>query len=284
MYYIGAHISIAGGVEHAPLNANEISANAFAMFTKNQKQWSAKPITEYQKTTFIERCGKYNFLPEQILPHDSYLINLGSPDNEKLNQARAAFLEELLRCELLGLIYLNFHPGSHLHKITEKDCLKRIGESLNIAISKTKNAIPVIENTAGQGSNVGYRFEHLAQIIEYVEDKNRIGVCIDTCHAFAAGYDWRDILSYQKTWDEFNKIIGFKYLKALHLNDSKSEFKSKIDRHASLNKGNIGLQPFVWIMQDCRLENIPMILETPDSALWKDEIALLKSFCFNTEE
>lgn len=278
MKYIGAHVSASGGVENAPVNAQNIGATAFAFFTKNQRQWVSPPLTEKSIEKFRANCDKYGFTDSQILPHDSYLINLGSPDEEGLAKSRSAFTDEMTRCEQLSLRYLNFHPGAHLNKISEGECLKIIAESVNIAISKTKNVVAVIENTAGQGSNVGYRFEHLAGIIELIDDKSRVGVCIDTCHAYAGGYDLQTREGYDKTFDDFDCIVGFKYLCGMHLNDAKKGLGSHVDRHDSLGAGLLGVDTFRWIMQDSRFDNIPLILETPDETLWAQEIEMLKNF------
>ncbi|QBR52502.1 deoxyribonuclease IV [Erwinia sp. QL-Z3] len=277
MKYIGAHVSAAGGVDQAVLRAHELEATAFALFTKNQRQWRAAPLTDEVISAFRAACEKYNYTSAQILPHDSYLINLGHPVTEALEKSRDAFLDELQRCEQLGLSLLNFHPGSHLHQIEEDDCLKRIAESINIALDKTQGVTAVIENTAGQGSNLGFRFEHLAAIIDGVEDKSRVGVCIDTCHAFAGGYDLRTEEECINTFAEFERIVGFQYLRGMHLNDAKSTFASRVDRHHSLGEGNIGKTVFSWMMKDARFDGIPMILETVNPDIWKDEIAWLKS-------
>jgi deoxyribonuclease-4 len=276
MKFIGAHISAGGGVDNAPVNAYKIDATAFALFVKNQRQWYAPPFSEKTIEQFKENCEKFRYTAKQILPHSSYLINLGSPEAENLQKSREAFADELMRCELLGLDKLNFHPGSHLHRISENECIKIIGESINIALNKTKSAVAVIENTAGQGSNIGYRFEHLAQIIELIDDKSRIGVCIDTCHAFAGGYDFGSRKNYEKTFNDFHKIVGFKYLRGMHLNDTIKGIGSRVDRHAILGGGFIGEQPFEWLMQDKRFDEIPLILETPDETLWVEEIEKLK--------
>ena len=277
MKFIGAHVSISGGVFNAPLNAEEIGAKAFALFTKNQRQWSARPLTEEAITKFKKNLKKVGISPEHILPHDSYLINLGNPEEEKRRKSIEVFIDEVNRCYQLGLKYLNFHPGSHLRKVSEKECLKIIADSINEVLERTKEVILVLENTAGQGSNVGYRFEHLAEIIDMVKDKSRIGVCLDTCHMFAAGYDIRTEKSYEKTMKEFDEVVGFKYLKGMHLNDAKSQLGSRVDRHHSIGKGNIGLDAFRFIMNDERLNNIPLILETIDPSIWAEEIKLLYS-------
>jgi deoxyribonuclease-4 len=278
MKYVGAHVSASGGVENAPVNAHAIGAKAFALFTKNQRQWFSKPLTEKSIHLFKENCEKYGYKPHQILPHDSYLINLGHPDSMALEKSRTAFLDELQRCEQLGLDRLNFHPGSHLKKISEETCLATIAESINIALDKTTGVIAVIENTAGQGSNLGFKFDHLAYIIDRVEDKSRVGVCIDTCHTYTAGYDIKTEAGYKHTFDEFESIVGFQYLKGMHLNDSKKELGTRVDRHHSIGQGFIGEPLFKRIMNDSRFDNIPLILETPDDSLWAQEIALLYSF------
>ncbi len=277
MKYIGGHMSIAGGVENAPLHAEKIDAKAFGMFTKNQRRWSAKDLTEKNITKFKENCEKSGYKPEQILPHDSYLINLGHPEPEPLLKSRTAFIDEMQRCDQLGLIYLNFHPGSHLKKVSEEQSLKTVAESINLAITETDNVIAVIENTSGQGSNLGYTFEQLAEIIDGVDNKDRVGVCLDTCHTFTAGYDLRSKNACEKTFSEFDRIVGFNYLKGMHFNDAKKGLGSKVDRHESIGKGEIGLEGYRYIMNDKRFDNIPLILETPNSDIWKDEIALLYS-------
>lgn len=275
--YIGAHVSASGGVENAPVNAAAIGATAFALFTKNQKQWFAKPLTDENIENFKINCEKHGYTPEQILPHDSYLINLGHPEEEGLKKSRRAFLDEMQRCEQLGITMLNFHPGSHLKQISEDDCLQRIAESVNMALEKTKGVIAVIENTAGQGSNMGYRFEHLARIIELTDDKSRVGVCLDTCHSWAAGYDFGSEAGYEKLWKEFDDIVGLNYLKGMHLNDAKKDLGSRVDRHAPIGEGFIGKEGFIRLMKDPRLDGIPMILETPEPDIWDKEIAWLQS-------
>lgn len=276
MKYIGAHVSAAGGVENAPVRAHEIGATGFALFTKNQRQWNAKPLSEENIEEFKKACTELNFPMDAVIPHDSYLINLGHPDKEKLQKSRDAFLDEMQRCEQLGIRKLNFHPGSHLRKCTESECLEIIAESINIALSETEFVSAAIENTAGQGSNMGYRFEHLAEIIEQVDDKNRVGVCIDTAHAFAGGYDISTEEGFLSTMQEFENAIGFDYLMAMHLNDSKKECGTRVDRHESLGDGFIGWTPFELIMKDERFDGIPLILETPNPDKWPEEISILK--------
>jgi len=289
--FVGAHVSASGGVYNAPINAQAIGAKAFALFTKNQRQWVAKPLDAETIDKFKENLQASGISPKHVLPHDSYLINLGHPEQEKLEKSRAAFIDELERCGQLGLDRLNFHPGSHLVKINKKDkenlevmqpienkCLDTIAESINIALDKTSGVSAVIENTAGQGSNLGWRFEQIAHIIDKVEDKSRVGVCVDTCHMFTAGYDIRTREAYDKTWNDFEKIVGFKYLMGMHINDSKPPLGSHVDRHHSLGKGEIGLDAFKFIMNDVRMDDIPLILETIDETIWKEEIELLYSF------
>ena len=276
MKYIGAHVSAAGGVENAPVRANEIGATGFALFTKNQRQWNAKPLTDESIEAFKANCTSLGFSPDSIIPHDSYLINLGHPEKTKLKKSQDAFLDEMQRCEQLGITLLNFHPGSHLKKISETECLAIIAESINLALDQTQNVKAVIENTAGQGTNMGFRFEHLAEIIEQVEVKERVGVCIDTAHAFAAGYDISTEEGFADTFDQFGKIVGFEKLLAMHLNDSKKELGTKVDRHESLGDGHIGWTPFRQIMKDDRFDGIPLILETPNTERWAEEIEQLK--------
>lgn len=278
MKYIGAHVSASGGVENAIKNAKEIGATAFALFTKNQRQWIAPELTSSQITLFRDLMAKEGFSAGQILPHDSYLINLGHPDSDGLEKSRDSFFEEMRRCELLGLDRLNFHPGSHLKRIDEEGSLQRIAESINMALDRSKGVTAVLENTAGQGSNLGYKFEHLAYIIDRVEDKSRVGVCLDTCHTFAAGYDLRTKEALDATFAEFDRIIGFGYLRGMHLNDAMRPLGSRIDRHSPLGDGEIGWECFRYIASDPRFDNIPLILETPDEARWAEEIAKLKEF------
>ncbi len=277
MKYIGAHTSAAGGVEFAPLRAKEIGARAFALFTKNQRQWQAKPLSEESIQLFKKNIEQVGIRPEHVLPHDSYLINLGHPEADKLEKSRAAFMDEIARCEQLGLSLLNFHPGSHLRKMDEEDCLKRIAESINIALDASKHVTAVIENTSGQGSNLGYRFEHLATIIAGVDDKSRVGVCLDTCHTFTAGYELRTLKACEATFAEFDAVVGFDYLRGMHLNGSKAAFASRVDRHHSLTQGELGLDVFRYIMNSDHFNDIPMVLETIDETIWAEEIQLLYS-------
>jgi len=279
MKYIGAHVSTAGGVFNAPKNATEIGAKAFAIFLKNQRQWFADPYTDDEINQFKTALKKSAIAPRFVLPHTGYLINLGSPDDDLRMQSLHAFIHEIKRASQLGLIQLNFHPGHHLNLISEKKCLKLIAEAMNTALAETSGVSLIVENTSGQGSAVGYNFSHLAAIIDKVEDKKRVGVCIDTCHLFTSGFDFRDEKSYTNTWNEFAKTVGFKYLKALHLNDSKTELGSRLDRHESIGKGLLGIEAFKMLMQDQRFDDIPLILETIDSEIWAKEISMLYGFC-----
>lgn len=276
MKHIGPHVSASGGVFNAPLNAHEVGASAFALFTKNQRQWFASPLSEAEAEKFRQTCSDLGYSADFILPHDSYLINLGSPEEESLQKSRNSFIEEMQRCSQLGLTMLNFHPGSHLKKITVEECLDRIAESINMALDKTAGVTAVIENTAGQGSNLGFAFWQLKYIIDKVQDKSRVGICIDTCHTFTAGYDLKD--GYESVWKEFDEVVGLEYLRAIHLNDSKKELATRVDRHDSIGKGFLGIDFFRNMMKDSRFDNIPLILETPDETLWKSEIELLHSF------
>lgn len=278
MKYIGLHVSASGGVENAPLNAASVGANAFALFTKNQRQWFSPPLTEKSIEAFKANCAQVGISADHILPHDSYLINLGQPDAESLDKSRRSFFDEMHRCEQLGLKMLNFHPGSHLKLITLEQCLDRIAESINMALDKTQGVMAVIENTAGQGTNVGFSFQHIAHIIGKVEDKSRVGVCIDTCHTYSAGYDLKSEEGYAQTFREFDETIGAHYLRAIHLNDTKKAFASRVDRHDSIGKGLLGIEFFKRFMKDSRFDDMPIILETPDEKLWASEIAMLQDF------
>lgn len=275
--YIGAHVSASGGVCNAILNAEAIGANAFALFTRNQRSWVSKPLATDEINAFRTLLVERGFDPKQVLPHDSYLINLGSPDEETLQKSRNAFLDEMQRAEQLGLTMVNFHPGSHLNKISEEECLDQIAREVNLALSQTHGVTAVIENTAGQGTNLGWRFEHIRRIIDGIDDKSRVGVCIDTCHTLAAGYDISTEMGYQFCFDDFESIIGFQYLRAIHLNDSKKNSGSHVDRHETLGNGFLGKEFFTRFMHDPRFDDMPIILETPDPTRWSEEIAWLRS-------
>ena len=275
MKYIGAHISASGGVENAPLNAHAIGANAFAFFTKNQRQWFASAYTAQNIDLFKARCEEFAFSPDQILPHSSYLINLGNPGEEEVEKSRKAFFDEMSRCEQLGINRLNFHPGSHLNQISVDACLDRIAESVNMALERTNGVTAVLENTAGQGTNLGHTFEQLAHIIDKVDDKSRVGVCLDTAHTLAAGYEIRTREAYEETFRRFDEIVGFHYLRGMHINDSKKELSSRVDRHDSIGQGVMNLDLFSFIVNDPRFDNLPLILETPDETRWAEEIQML---------
>ncbi|HBK32730.1 MAG TPA: deoxyribonuclease IV [Porphyromonadaceae bacterium] len=277
MKYVGAHISASGGVENAPVNAQKIGAKAFAFFTKNQRQWVAPPYNEKNIELFKARCEEFGFSADHILPHDSYLINLGHPQQDGLEKSRAAFFDEMKRCEQLGINRFNFHPGSHLNQMPVDACLDRIAESINMALERTSGVTAVIENTAGQGTNLGHTFEQIAHIIDKVDDKSRVGVCIDTAHTLAAGYEIRNKAPFEDTWAQFDRIIGRSYLKGIHLNDSKKELGTRVDRHDSIGKGVMGMDVFSLIMNDSRFDDLPIILETPDESIWDEEIKLLYS-------
>lgn len=277
MKYIGAHVSTGSGVSQAPVNADSIGAKAFALFTRNPSRWTSKPISDKEVGLFKERCAALGYSPAHILPHDSYLINLGSPDKDKLAQSREAFLDEFHRCSQLGLTMLNFHPGSHLNLVDVDTCISTIAESINMTLDATEGVKAVIESTAGQGSNLGYTFEQIKAIIDLVEDKTRVGVCVDTCHTFAAGYDFSTAEGYEATWQEFDRVIGLKYLCAMHINDTKKGLSSHVDRHAPLGQGELGAAFFTMLVNDPRMDDIPLILETPDESLWAQEIAWLYS-------
>ena len=278
MKYFGAHVSASGGVENAPHNAKAIGATAFALFTKNQRQWLAPALTQEQCERFKQACAECGYAPHQILPHDSYLINLGHPEAEGLDKSRESFFEEMARCQALGLDRLNFHPGSHLNKITSTMSLNRIADSINMALERTEGVTAVIENTAGQGSNLGFAWEHLAHIIDRVEDKSRVGYCIDTCHSFAAGYDLTSAESCAKVFAELDSVVSLKYLRGIHLNDALKPLGSHVDRHAPLGQGTIGLECFKFIATSPIFDNIPIVLETPDESLWPQEIEMLKKW------
>jgi len=276
MKFIGPHVSITGGPHNAPISAHELGATGFGMFTKNQRQWTAKPLESGAIDAFKKNMELYGYEPKSVLAHDSYLINVGNPDSGKRAKSVDALIDEAQRCAALGLTQLNIHPGSHLNAMSVDECLTAIAESINTVLDKTDGVTIVLEATAGQGTNIGGRFEHLAGIIDKVDDKARIGVCIDTCHIFAAGYDIRDAKSYELTMREFDDIIGFKYIRGLHLNDAKKPLGSRIDRHESIGKGHLGADAFRLLMEDKRFDGVPCILETINEEIWRDEVELLK--------
>lgn len=272
---LGAHMSIAGGVDKAVERAAKIGCTTFQLFTKNSNQWKATPLNE-QTVQNYKRLLKLTKI-KPVVAHDSYLINLCAKDKSVLKKSREAFIDELKRCEILEVDYLNFHPGSHMG-LGEEDGIKLIAESINIAHEKTKGfkVKSMIETTAGQGTSIGYRFEQIRKIIDLVEDKRRLVVCVDTCHIFAAGYDIRTEQSYFNTFEEFDKIVGLKFLKAFHLNDSKKDLGERVDRHEHIGKGKIGLNGFRFIMNDERFMNIPKILETPKGEDMREDVINLR--------
>jgi deoxyribonuclease IV len=274
---IGAHTSAQGGAYNALLEGQAIGATTIQLFTRNQRQWAAKPLTEEEIALFKETLTVTGL--KKIMSHDSYLINLGSADSEMLKKSRKAFKEELLRCQQLGISFLNFHPGAAGSESVE-DCLLRICDSLlylEDIVDKGHTRL-LLETTAGQGSSVGHCFEHLAFVIQRVHKKIPIGICIDTCHIFAAGYDIRTKAAWEKTLDQFDTSVGLKYLCAFHVNDSIKPLGSRRDRHASLGKGEIGLECFKVMMQHPKLREIPKYLETPHPDIWADEITTLREF------
>ena len=275
MYFVGPHVSAGGGVEQAPINAAAIGATGFGMFTKNQLQWRAPALSAANRMQFAASLKANKYTPQQVLPHAGYLINLANPDETAHAKALESFIGEVKRCEELGLLMLNLHPGSHLKKLEPMAACKLVAESVNEALRQTKGVTVVIENTAGQGACLGSTFEELAAIVAGVSDKERIGICLDTAHTFAAGFDIRTRDGLKHTLDDFDRIVGFKYLRGMHLNDSKVEFDSHVDRHESLGKGRIGWEPFKWIMKDPRFANMPLVIETPDEELWPEEIRKL---------
>ncbi|VAX76349.1 deoxyribonuclease IV [Buchnera aphidicola] len=274
--YIGAHVSSAGGLENSILRAHELEATAFSLFLSNQLQWRIPILKEKTINNFVRLCKKYNYHSKSILPHSSYLVNLGHPDKNMREKSCYYFIQEIKCCYQLGLMMINIHPGSYLYKITEKKCLENIIDSINFILSKTEHIIIVLENTAGQGSNVGYCFEHLAFIIRHIKNKLRIGVCLDICHLFASGYQLNDINSFIFTFKKFHNLIGLKYLYGIHMNDSKRNFNSRLDRHHNLGYGKIKKYVFSNIVQTKEFQDIPLILETKDKSLWKSEIRWLK--------
>jgi deoxyribonuclease-4 len=272
---LGTHVSTAGGVATAPQRAGELGISALAMFVKNQRRWEAKPLSEEEAAAFRAGCQEHAIDPGNVLVHAGYLINLGSPDQEVLRKSRAGFLDELQRCAQLGLTLFNFHPGGHRGEMETEACLDQIGGWINLALDQVPDVIAVLESTAGQGYNLGHTFEELAALIDRVEDKTRVGVCLDTCHTFAAGYDVRSAAGYSATMEEFERVVGLGYLKGAHVNDSKAGLGSRVDRHHTLGDGQMGLEPFRLLMNDTRFDAMPLILETLEDSTWPEQVALL---------
>jgi deoxyribonuclease IV len=278
-YFVGPHVSAGGGVAQAPLNAKALNASAFALFVKNQRQWTAAPLPEEEIEAFKKEMKADRFTPQQVLPHAGYLINLANPDDGAQNKSYTSLMDEAKRCSALGLSLLNFHPGSHLRLITPQAACERVAAAINRAHQELPNVIFVVENTAGSGGNIGSRFEELKMILDGVDDRSRVGFCLDTCHTFCAGYDISTRDGFLTTIEAFDKRVGISFLRAMHLNDSKTACGSHVDRHESLGKGVLGIEPFKCIMRDARFQNMPLVLETPDDAIWAQEIELLRSFC-----
>ncbi|HDS03132.1 MAG TPA: deoxyribonuclease IV [Firmicutes bacterium] len=278
MKCFGAHVSAAGGVHKAPERAAALGANAFAFFTKNQRQWASPPLSGEIISMFKTGLKKAGISPLHVLPHDSYLINLAHPEKGKREKSVHAFIDEARRVEDLGLLYLNFHPGSSLGCCDKKEALKNVATGINRAVSETQNCVYVIENTAGQGDQLGASLEEIEQILEKVTHRERTGVCIDTCHAHAAGYDLISEEGFSTFWILFEKALDWNLLKAMHLNDAIKERGSRVDRHASLGEGFLGWRPFQRIARDKRFDNRPLILETPRPEIWDDEIERLFAY------
>ncbi len=275
-YRIGVHVPVMGGIQNVPLIARELGADAFAFFTKNQKQWKGKPLTEESIRAFKENLLKTGISPSLILPHNGYLINISNPYPEKRRRSIDALIEETQRAHLLDLEALNFHPGSHLGLLSETESLRLVAEGMNEVLETVPRIILVLETTAGQGNSIGYRFEHLSELISLSTQPDRVAVCIDTCHIFAAGYELRTEEGYATTMETFSRTVGFSKLRGVHLNDALSSYGSRVDRHASIGKGNLGLETFRRILTDPRFQEIPLILETPNPRLWEEEIQYLR--------
>ncbi|KDQ61279.1 hypothetical protein JAAARDRAFT_191370 [Jaapia argillacea MUCL 33604] len=275
---VGAHVSAAGGVENSITNAALIGANAFALFLKSQRKWTGPPLKSDSIAKFKSRLETFGYSPCHILPHGSYLVNLGNPDDEKREKSYQCFLDELVRAEQLGLTLYNFHPGSTVGLTTMENSISLIAQCLNRAHKETKSVVTVIENMAGSGNVIGSSFKDLGDIIKQVEDKARVGVCLDTCHMFAAGYDIRTKQGWISMITQFDEEVGLKYLRGMHLNDSKAQLASKKDRHENIGLGHLSLRAFHHILTDERVQNIPLILETPsqeNNDIWIKEVEIL---------
>ena len=275
MKLIGVHVSSQPDISAAPAEAHSLGARAFACDLFDATDFKRPPLDDAVADRFIAECLRYGYGPDSILPHSSFMINFGNPDKRKNAMSRKIFIDEMRRCRRLGITMLNFHPGAHLKSIEPSECLTLIADSINRCLEVTDGVKVVIENTAGQGTALGYTFEQLAAIIDKVEDKSRVGVCIDSCHAFAAGYDMATPEGYDAVWADFDAAVGFGYLSAMHLNDALRPLGSKIDRHAPMGRGYIGEAFFRQLMADPRFDGMPLILETPEPELWRDEIAAL---------
>ncbi len=276
---LGAHISIAGGIEKSLIRGYDLGCNTIQIFTKNSRGWRERYLERAEIDAFHETIKKTCIDP--IISHGSYLINLASTDNETHRKSINAMLCEMERCELLNIAYLVMHPGSHKGS-GELSGIEKISDSINLIHQKTAGCSVkiLLEMTAGQGTSLGYRLEHIAEIIERTEEKSRIGFCFDTCHAFAAGYELRIKSSYEKILKDIEEITGTEKLMVIHLNDSQNDCGTRVDRHDHIGQGLIGKRPFRWIMNDERLKNIPKIIETPKAkSKDKDNLKLLRSFC-----
>ena len=278
MYFIGPHVSISGGVFNAPLRAKALGATGFGMFVKNQRQWVAKPYADAEIEEFKLNMASCGYKPEQVLPHAGYLINMANPDDAAHAKSMQALMDEVGRCEQLGLTMLNIHPGSYLRVITPEEGCARIAMSVNRALAQSRSVKIVLENTAGTGANLGSRFEELRAMIDGIDDKSRVGVCLDTMHSFGAGFDIRRRDGFLAFMEHFDNVVGMEYLCGMHLNDSMVELNAHRDRHQSLGKGFLGIEVFKTIMRDERLKDIPLVLETPDEDIWQEEVAMLKEF------
>lgn len=279
MKYIGVHLPTDNPhISCVPEQAAALGATAFAINTfETSNGWRTDVIPQDECRRFIDNCWQFGFSYNQILPHASFMINLCSPEPRKLAMSRRALIKEMESCRSLGLTMINFHPGATLGKMSEEDACSLVAESIDYVLERTEGVTAVIENTAGQGSNIGYKFGHIGSIVNQVSDKSRVGVCIDTCHAFAGGYDLTDDAEYERAREEFDREIGFQYLRGMHINDSLRGVNSRIDRHASIGLGAIGRDFFMRLMADKLTDNIPLILETPGELLWAEEIAVLQS-------
>ena len=268
---LGSHISIAGGLDKAVERGTSIGCQTIQIFTKPSNRWDAPPLKEELIESFKSKLGESSINP--VVAHDSYLINLASPDSKALTRSREAFLVEMNRCEQLGIPYLVMHPGSHLGEGVDKG-LQTIVESFDWLHQQAEDLQMkvLLECTAGQGTNLGFKFEHLARIIDGVKDDHRLGVCLDTCHIFSAGYDISNEEAYNETWKQFDQIIGYDRLKVIHMNDSKKDFGSRVDRHEEIGKGTLGLESFRLLMNDDNIKHVPMILETPKGKDYAEDV------------
>jgi len=276
MKFIGAHVSAAGGVENTPHRAAAIGADAFSLFVKNQKRWSAPPFKEGQPQSFKKALQKSGISPENVIPHAGYLINLAHPDKDKRQKSLDAMVDEVLRVEELGLTFINVHPGSHLNITSRTEALQQVAKSLDWIMEQTSTGHILLENTAGQGTNLGYQFEELARILDHCRYPERAGICIDSCHAYSAGYNLADPSEYNRAKEEMIRLWGPEKVRAFHVNDSLNPLGSRKDRHEQLGKGTLGWKAFENLMTDPLWEDRPFILETRQEDLWAEEIRELR--------